>query len=51
MKVTRIIWAKATCPVCKGEYEYPEGGYKPQTCNKFECVHKHAHPELKRRRP
>jgi len=48
--MSKINWAKARCPECGQEYEYPEGGYKPATCSKFECLHKHAHPELKGRK-
>ena len=33
----------AKCPICKMEYQYPEGGYKPHTCNKFDCIHKYLH--------
>jgi len=42
-----IKWAKARCPECGREYEYTEGGYKPQTCNNFECLWKHNHPKIK----
>lgn len=44
--MSKIKWTKARCPVCGCEYEYPEGGYKPATCSKFECLHKHAHRNL-----
>lgn len=44
-----IKWTKARCPECGQLYEYPEGGYRPSTCSNFDCVHKHLHPELKRR--
>lgn len=43
-----IKWVKARC-ACGKEYEYPEGRYKPHTCGNFECVHKHLHPEIKRK--
>jgi len=43
-------WAKARCPECGEMYEYPEGGYKPKTCGKFDCVRAHLHPKLKKRR-
>lgn len=43
-----IIWLKARCPICKDTYEYPEGGYKLPTCNRFECLHAYLHPEIKR---
>lgn len=41
--MTKINWLKANCPVCRREYEYPEGGYKPKTCASFDCVHKYHH--------
>ncbi len=47
MKQTAIKWLKARC-LCGKEYEYPEGGYKPPTCNNRDCVKKHLHPELRR---
>lgn len=40
-------WVTAVCPECGAKYLYPKGGYKPSTCNRFECVQKHLHPELK----
>lgn len=46
MTSNTITWLKDKCPVCKREYEYPEGGYKPKTCSKFDCTHKYLHPEL-----
>ena len=42
---TKIVWLKARC-ACGKEYEYIEGGYKPKTCGRFECVKRHLHPEL-----
>jgi len=36
-------WLKAKCPICKQEFEYPEGGYKPSTCSNFDCIHKYLH--------
>jgi len=43
-----VEWVKARCPECGEEYEYPKGGYKPATCSKYECLHRHLHPELKK---
>lgn len=45
----KIIWLKATCPICHLQYDYPEGVYKPPTCNKFECLWKYNHPEIRGR--
>jgi hypothetical protein len=45
---TTVKWIKAKCPICGKSYDYPAKGYKPKTCGKFECVHKHLHPELTR---
>ena len=44
----KVKWARAVCPYCGETYEYIEGGYKPPTCCKFECLHKHLHPEIHR---
>jgi hypothetical protein len=38
-----INWLKERCPVCGKQYEYPEGGYKPSTCNSFDCLHAFIH--------
>jgi len=46
MKLGEIKWGKALCPICGRKYEYIEGGYKPSTCGKFECVYQRNHPEL-----
>jgi hypothetical protein len=35
-----VRWLKARCCFCGAEYSYPEGVYKPQTCNSFECTRK-----------
>lgn len=43
-------WIYNTCPECGQRYSYPLGQYKPATCGRFECVHRHAHPELKARK-
>jgi hypothetical protein len=41
-----VNWLKEKCPVCHCIFEYAEGGYKPKTCNRFECVYAyHHHPE------
>jgi hypothetical protein len=45
--MSKIEWAKARCPICGREYEYPANGYKPPTCSQYECVHKYLHPELR----
>lgn len=42
-------WVKAKCPECGCEYEYPED-FKLPTCAKSECVRKHLHPELSKRK-
>ncbi len=44
-----IKWLKAKCPECGCEYEHPED-YKPATCAKADCIKRHLHPELKKRR-
>lgn len=31
-------WAKASCPICGGSYEYIAGGHKPVTCSKYDCL-------------
>jgi len=43
----QIAWAEAICPICGQLYPYIEDGYNPSTCNKFECVQKYLHPELR----
>lgn len=37
-----IEWAKARCPFCGRNYSFVRMGYKPATCNKFECLQKAA---------
>jgi hypothetical protein len=44
--VGKVEWSKAFCPICGCEYEYPENGYKPPTCPRFDCAHKYNHPEI-----
>ena len=44
--ITATKWLKAKCPICGRKFEYPEGGYKPPTCNKFDCAFTYSHPEL-----
>jgi len=42
-----IEWVKVKCPVsapgCNGFYLYPKGGYKPETCSNFNCIHTWVH--------
>ena len=38
-----VNWIKARCSEYGLEYEYPEGIYKPTTCNKFDCIQKSLH--------
>lgn len=33
----------ATCPVCSIRFYYPKTGYRPMTCNSFDCAYKYAH--------
>jgi len=42
-KQNKIIWLKAQCPVCNKTFEYPEGGYQPKTCAKFDCLFQFNH--------
>ena len=49
-EIVTTKWAKANCSVCGQLYDYPEGGYKPSTCSKYECLHKYLHPELNKER-
>ena len=39
----RTEWLEAKCPICKCTYSFPRGGYKPKTCNKYDCIHRYAH--------
>ena len=45
-EVVTTKWVKAKCPICGQTYEYPENGYKPKTCGRYDCVHKYLHLEL-----
>jgi hypothetical protein len=36
-----VIWLDEQCPVCGVRFQYPEKGYKPKTCNKFDCIQKY----------
>lgn len=48
MTKATIRWVKAKCPMCGADYHYIEGGYKPLTCNKFDCLYKYIHrPQYK----
>ncbi len=38
-----VKWIKNNCVVCGKNYEYPDGGYLPRTCNDFDCTQKFAH--------
>ena len=42
----KIVWIKAKCPECGATFEYPESGYKPETCGKFECIYRHKHKSI-----
>jgi hypothetical protein len=44
-----IKWVKSQCPECGCEYEHPED-YKPATCSKFDCIHRHLHPNIYNKR-
>lgn len=43
--MTELNWLYATCPYCGEDYPYLII-YKPTTCGKFDCNHRHLHPEL-----
>lgn len=45
-----IEWVKEHCPVCGQEYQYPIKGYKPKTCNRFDCSQKYLHHPEKYRK-
>ncbi len=48
--MTKVIkWVEDRCPECGSENKHPKD-FKLATCNKFECVQRHVHPEVKRRR-
>lgn len=44
--MTDIEWTYAKCPICRRNYPYIEGGYKPKTCSNFDCLHKFLHLEV-----
>lgn len=50
--ITELKIVKAKCPECSGEYEYIEipNIRPPATCNNYECVRQHLHPELRKHR-
>ena len=39
----RVEWDEARCPVCGNLYKFVKDGYKPPTCNQFECLYKYCH--------
>lgn len=41
-----IKWSKALCPICGSTYQYPEDGYKPATCGRWDCIHKNEEHDL-----
>ena len=41
--MTKPEWVEAICPECGKKYSYIKGGYKPSTCNKFECLYKYRY--------
>ena len=44
----KLEWEEARCPICGLKYSYIKGGYKPSTCNNFDCLHKYLHsPQFK----
>ena len=48
--MTKLEWEEALCPVCGIKYLYIKGGYKPSTCNNFDCLYKYLHSsELKKK--
>lgn len=38
-----VEWISEQCPVCRRMYQYPKGGYKPKTCNNFDCTWGYLH--------
>ena len=42
-------WGKDICYVCGTEFYYSKL-YKPATCNNYNCVVTHLHPELRKSR-
>ena len=41
--MTKLEWEEAKCPICGMKYSYIKGGYKPSTCNNFDCIYKYLH--------
>ena len=41
--MSKLEWEEAKCPACGIKYLYIKGGYKPSTCNNFDCLHKYIH--------
>jgi len=41
--MTKPEWEEARCPECGEKYSYIKGGYRPPTCNKFECLYIYLH--------
>jgi len=41
--MTKLEWEEAKCPECGILYSYIKGGYKPPTCNNFDCIYKYLH--------
>lgn len=44
--MTDIQWAYTKCPVCGLSYPYIANGYKPRTCNNYDCIHKFIHNRI-----
>ncbi len=40
-----IEWLEAECPICRQKYKYIKNGYRPSTCNNFECLWRYNHPK------
>jgi len=48
--MTKLEWEETTCPICGMKYSYIKGGYKPSTCNSFDCAFKYLHrPQFKKK--
>jgi len=43
MTKLELEWEEARCPICRMLYSYAKRGYKPPTCNNFDCLHKYLH--------
>ena len=41
--MSKLEWEEARCPACGLKYSYIKGGYKPSTCNNFDCLYKYLH--------